>query len=700
MKLTHLIRAALAALSLPLILQANDPAADRIRENLALGDYAAAEKAGNVKGAALTDNVRVLRSYARLASALQAEAAATGTRLGATTARLDLFDFENTRLDFPTQPVWASGQRTAVKRVSRTALKLTVPAPMFIAEDSQPDNSWNPFSRFEGPFKLGDVDSSKLPGQPVASFVNTTRRTQYIRFRPLDDYDYDGSDRLNALGYLFINRALATPGYTANTPDYFPVNRLDYTVVLFHDGAGFDFVSWVRSTYTRDLFVILQPGQVLTVFPRRDRWNSLDIVSLPLGVSVHNGVYPEKLLPRLAATAHSSDVFTRMAGLVRSAIDPSITDLTAVKPGHRLELSGEESISCFPTLIEDADRQAWLGALKLAKAASQLPVAYDLGLPIGGTRLFDGTRDLIDILNQNPNLLKLGRMSASARVALGALILDAIGHLERAADLGVASRDPRADADYLFSASLTEDTMPRFTLGAGNTIALAPSYSRNALQITNAAFVDRTLSLKIAPSNAVLRFYGHLSVHSRAVGSTETNTLGPLWFYGWGKYLEAYSDSVMVENGGDYVSLVLPARTVLILGGGDDYIESQAGTQFEVNPLVLSPTSLPTGVSLSTTPLKNSTDELKANLAEWREAMAPAGRLLKESALGEAARFSAAPLFSKTPVVLRDRLPQFMRVDDEVKLKPGTSSPLLFQSGLLLNVTVPNWEAFVTDRSF
>ena len=80
-----------------------DTVTDAIRAQLAVGDYAAALKAGDVKGTALTDDVRVLRSYARLASAIETEGEAAAKRLGATQAKLDLFDTEASAVSVPQQ---------------------------------------------------------------------------------------------------------------------------------------------------------------------------------------------------------------------------------------------------------------------------------------------------------------------------------------------------------------------------------------------------------------------------------------------------------------------------------------------------------------------------------------------------------------------------------------------------------------------
>lgn len=170
MKLHHRIKSIIAAFALPLAANAADVTADSIRSFLATGDYAAAEKAGNVKGALLTDDVRVLRSYARLASAVQTEAAATGKQLGTTNARLDLFDSENTEFKFPNAISWAAAKKTNVKRVSRTRLKVSVPAASYVNSGMTSEETWNPF------YYLGNLDY---------------RYTEYVPDAGLDDFDPD-----------------------------------------------------------------------------------------------------------------------------------------------------------------------------------------------------------------------------------------------------------------------------------------------------------------------------------------------------------------------------------------------------------------------------------------------------------------------------------------------------------------------------
>lgn len=716
MKLHHRIKTLLAALALPLAVNAADATADSIRALLATGDYAAAERAGNVKGALLTDDVRVLRSYARLASAVQTEAAATGKQLGATTAQLDLFDAENTEFKFPNAISWANAKKTNLKRVSRTRVKVSVPAASYVNSGMTSEETWNPFfflgnldqelNEYVPDAGLDDFETDILADQPVISFSNTTARTQILRFAP--SYDTTGSRRNP---YIFINRSLSAFSYNSN-PDSGPANRLDYTTLLFSNGSDFDFAGLTRSTYTRDHFIVLAPSDVLTIFPRRNSSQALDVVSLPKGVAIYNGVYPSEILPKLAASANTSDVYTRLANLVKVAVDPTIADLAAVKAGHKIELGGEESISCFPTIIEDADRLAWLGTLKLLKAVSQLPTAYDLSLRIGGTSLFDDSLDLINVLSSNPKLLKLGTMAAAGRTALGTLLSQAITDLESAADKGVAARDPRLDADYLFSAAITQESSVQFSVDPKDkTITVAPSYSWNALRITNSSQNTVELRLNRSEASNATQGYGYLSIRTRKMGSTQDNSNGKLSLY-WGadyfgvdSYYEFQADESVSFNGdGSALQISLPPRTILEIGGWEyDEFETSDGSQFAVAGLSLIPEAVPALVTVSVTSLNNNTQSLKDDLAKLRQALTAQGVALSDGdngILGASAKFSAAPLFGKTPVVIRDRLPQFIRQDGDIKIKPNSSGPLLNQSGLFFNVDIPTWESFISEETF
>ena len=727
MKLHHRIKSIIAAFALPLAVNAADVTADSIRSFLATGDYAAAEKAGNVKGALLTDDVRVLRSYARLASAVQTEAAATGKQLGTTIARLDLFDSENTEFKFPNAISWAPAEKTNLKRVSRTRLKVSVPAASYVNSGMTSEEKWNPFY-YLGDYEfmytgnsdvpdagLDDFDPVILEDQTVISFSNTTARSQVLRFAP--SYDYTTGTGRDP--YIFINRELSKITY-----NFYELNRIDYTTLLFSKGSDFDFTGWTNSTYTRDNFIVLAPGDVLTIFLRRDSRQALDVVSLPVGVTVYNGVYPSEILPKLAASANTSVVYTRLANLVKVAVDPTIADLAAVKAGHKIQLGGEESISCFPTIIEHADRLAWLGTLKLVKAASQLPTAYDLALPIGGTKLFDDSLDFINVLKDNPKLLKLGTMTAAGRTALGTLLSQAITDLESAADKGVVARDPLLNADYLFSGAITESTADfvMFSVDSDNkTLTLAPSHSRNTLKITNSSqnSVNLRLNRNRTKASAATQGYGNVLIRTRTIGSTQENSYGRVWLYWNSDYLEAGSDydfqedSVSIYRDGTALQISLPARTILELGSTEDddnssYIETSSGSQFEMAGLTLIPDPDPALVdpalvTFTTTPSITDTQSLKDDLSKLREALTAQGVVLNDSddrVFGPSAKFSAAPLFAKTPVVIRDRLPQFIFQDGDIKIKPNSSGPLFNQSGLFFGVDIPTWESFILEETF
>jgi len=690
---------ALTALICPSLVA--DTVTDAIRAKLAIGDYPAALKAGDVKGAALTDDVRVLRSYARLASVVEAEAAAAGKRLGATQAKLDLFDTEASAFAFPQQITWANCQRASVFQVSRTRVRFTVPSYLERSQNVFEYGGDNQYSR-----QLDQMDPAELEGSVMVSFVNNSSRPQVLRIkRTLYLYGaYPGA--------FFINGEEVLPWTGDFSMRYF-------TYLPSSEGASYDFAALLQYINTNDSFVPLAPGAVLTVYPYPSyttERNSLDVVSLPKDVTVYNGKYPQVMHSKLAATTSSTELFTTLGNLTKNAIDPTITDLLAVKAAHSLTLTSEESLSCVPTIIEQADRKAWLGLVKLLKAAGQLNTAYNLALPVGGTQLFDGSLDLLDVLTRNPNLLKLGTMPAKTRTTLLTLLGEAVTHLDEAANLGLVARDPLPTAEYLFSqlADVDQDYIQFGTTSANGArgISFAQSSSRNQLVIENKSDIDQTLTFTLDDADTSEGFYGSFPTSTASNSGEKSDSR--FWFNAGDQdefnnlMVEGYSNLGELNWNSAGLSVTLPAYSTVTLGGGaddwnddwSDYISFDSGEQFDAGKVRLTlQGSLPSGVTFSVTTPLTRTQSFKDELAILRQYLTATGVALDKPLLGQNAKVSLAPLFAAKPVVLRDQFTLIRDDQNQIIFKPGTSNKLL-QSGLLIGVEVPDWEKFLLELNF
>lgn len=690
---------ALAALLCPALVA--DNVTDAIRAQLAIGDYAAALKAGDVKGTALTDDVRVLRSYARLAAAVEAEAEGSGKRLGATQAKLDLFDTQSSAISFPKQVTWADCRSANVKQLSRTRIRFT------------PNRLYNNYSFIESFFNDWDTGRSKdlnqinpadLQDSPMISFRNNSSKTQALSIN--DYYYYDDGYRTALL--LFINGKASESRFLSGTALPFRIIESPLSKSDYYNSAGY---LNLYLNYERNAIIFLEPGDTLTIYINpRARDNTIDI-SLPTGgVTIHNGKYPEVSHSILASKASSAEAFTALGNLTKNAIDSSIADLLAVKTGHSLTLTGEESISCFSTVIEEADRKAWVGVLKLIKAASQLNTAYNLAAPIGGTQLFDGSLNLLNILNNNPDFLKLGTMPAKTRAALLTLIGEAITQLEQAADLGLITRDRLPTAEYLFNDSQHDQDNIKFTKTSTNGISLSNSFSRNKLIIQNTSRNDQELTFNLDPAGSSYdQFYGYFTTSTTFLGTSDV-AQDEFWF---SSYLDesgvirvsGSSNSGTLNCDSQSLRVTVPARSSVMLGAdaeySSNYLYIYSSKQFEVGKLGFSlQGSLPSGVTLSVTPDLTNTQYLKEKLNLARQALTATGAALDQPLLGENPKVSLAPLFAAKPVVLRDQLPKFVESQGQIQIKAGTSANLVTKSGLLLGVVVPSWEEFIQDQGW
>ncbi|NDC74737.1 hypothetical protein EBZ70_05480 [bacterium] len=658
-----------------------DTVTDAIRAQLAVGDYAAALKAGDVKGTALTDDVRVLRSYARLASAIETEGEAAAKRLGATQAKLDLFDTEASAVSVPQQITWSDCRRATVKQLSRTRYRF------------KPQYFYNyPEIRNEGgiPYNLNEVDPDILKGSLIVSFLNNSASTKSIKLS-LDlwsSYEESGNGNwfFYTNGKIFSREQLLTQ--TASFPEWLANNG------YFSSGTN----------------ISIESGAVLSVVYRRNMnsYDSLE-VTVPTGVTVYNGKYPSAFRFKLANIASSTELFTALGNLTKNAIDASVTDLVAVKTGHSLTLSSEESISCISTIIEDADRKVWVGALKLLKAAGQFNTAYNLAVPVGGTQLFDGSLNLLKVINQNPDLLKLGTMPAKTRTALLTLLTEALDQLDQAAALGLVARDRQPAAEYLFNGDDNADNI-KFATPTAKSFSMSNSNSKNKLLIRNTSGTEQSLTFTLNVPATYNSLYGYLATSTVNTGTGES-TPDSLWFYTdatnyeEGRLrVEGYSDNGTLSWDSEGLRITVPPGATVTLGAGDSYesyLNIDTGEQFNVGTLTLTLNgNLPSGVKLSVTALQTNTQRLKDTLTQARAALSTAGFSINEPLLGDNAKVTLAPLFAAKPVVLRDQLPTLVETDGKIRVKPNTSSNLVTKSGLLLGVPITNWEDFIQEPSY
>ena len=668
-----------------------DTVTDAIRAQLAVGDYAAALKAGDVKGTALTDDVRVLRSYARLASAIETEAEAAAKRLGATQAKLDLFDTEASAVSVPQQIAWSDCRRATVKQLSRARYRFTpqyfynypeIPSAEYY--DYQTGNSY-----YGIPKNLNEVDPDTLNGSLIVSFLNNSasKKTIKLNYNLLNGYRYD------VRWTIYVNGKQVSRDQLLDENASFPKWL----------AAGFEnYYSTLGGTS-----ISIDPGAVLSVVYRRamNSYESLE-VSVPTGVAVYNGKYPSAFRSKLASTATSTELFTALGNLTKNAIDASVTDLVAVKTGHRLMLSSEESISCISTIIEDADRKAWIGALKLLKAAGQFNTAYNLAVPVGGTQLFDGSLNLLKVINQNPNLLKLGTMPAKTRTALLTLLTEALDQLDQAADLGLVARDRQPAAEYMFNGDDNADNI-KFATPTAKSFSMSNSNSKNTLLIRNTSETEQSLTFTLNVPATYNSLGGSLATITTYAGTGES-TPDRLWFYTRSDmgYLtvEGGSDNGTLSWDSEGLRITVPPGATVTLGAGESwesYLYIDTGEQFNFGTLTLTLNgNLPSGVKLSVTALQTNTQRLKDTLTQARAALSTAGFSINEPLLGDNAKVTLAPLFAAKPVVLRDQLPTLVETDSEIQVKPNTSTNLVTKSGLLLGVPVPYWEDFIQELSY
>lgn len=664
-----------------------DTVTDAIRAQLAVGDYAAALKAGDVKGTALTDDVRVLRSYARLASAIETEGEAAAKRLGATQAKLDLFDTEASAVTLPQQIAWSVCRRATVKQLSRTNLRFT---PQYFYNYPE-----IPFLNYYAPPEnLNEVDPDILKGSLIVSFLNNSASKKTIK-----------------LGYNLLNNYNSYQSWFvyANGQQVSSDQLIDENV---------SFSKWFAARYYNDsdpfysstlggTSISIDPGAVLSVVYRREM-NSNDSleVTVPTGVTVYNGQYPSAFRSKLASTASSTELFTALGNLTKNAIDASVTDLVAVKTGHSLTLSSEESISCISTIIEDADRKAWVGALKLLKAAGQFNTAYNLAVPVGGTQLFDGSLNLLKVINLNPNLLKLGTMPAKTRTALLTLLTEALDQLDQAAALGLVARDRQPAAEYLFNGDDNAENI-KFATPTAKSFSMSNSNSKNKLLISNTSGTEQSLTFTLNVPATYNSLGGSLATITTYTGTGES-TPDFLWFYtrsDMGYFaVEGGSNNGTLSWDSEGLRITVPAGATVTLGAGDSwesYLYIDTGEQFNVGTLALTLNgNLPSGVKLSVTALQTKTQRLKDDLTNARAALSTAGLSINEPLLGDNAKVTLAPLFAAKPVVLRDQLPTLVETDGKIRVKPNTSSNLVTKSGLLLGVPVLYWEDFIQEPSY
>jgi hypothetical protein len=430
-------------------------------------------------------------------------------------------------------------------------------------------------------------------------------------------------------------------------------------------------------------------------------------VTVPTGVTVYNGKYPSAIRFKLANTASSTELFTALGNLTKNAIDASVTDLVAVKTGHSLTLSSEESISCISTIIEDADRKAWVGALKLLKAAGQFNTAYNLAVPVGGTQLFDGSLNLLKVINQNPNLLKLGTMPATTRTALLTLLTEALDQLDQAAALGLVARDRQPAADYLFNNNVNDDDNIKFATPTAKSFSMSNSNSRNKLLIKNTSGTEQSLTFTLNVPATYNRLYGYLATSTVYTGTGES-TQDSLWFSARSDLdyftVEGGSNNGTLSWDSEGLRITVPPGATVTLGAGDSwesYLYIDTGEQFNVGTLTLTLNgNLPSGVKLSVTALQTNTQRLKDTLTQARAALSTAGFSINEPLLGDNAKVTLAPLFAAKPVVLRDQLPTLVETDGKIRVKPNTSSNLVTKSGLLIGVPITNWEDFIQEPSY
>ena len=659
-----------------------DTVTDAIRAQLAVGDYAAALKAGDVKGTALTDDVRVLRSYARLASAIETEGEAAAKRLGATQAKLDLFDTEASAVSVPQQITWSDCRRATVKQLSRNRYRFT------------PQYFYNyPEIRNEGgiPYNFNKVDPDILNGSLIVSFLNNSasKKTIKLNYNLLSPYDYYQSWFIYANGQQVSEDQLLNEN--ASFPKWLAVNSTE------------SFLSNLDGTS-----ISIDPGAVLSVVYRREMgyYKSSLEVSVPTGVAVYNGKYPSAFRSKLASTATSTELFTALGNLTKNAIDASVTDLVAVKTGHSLTLSSEESISCISTIIEDADRKAWVGALKLLKAAGQFNTAYNLAVPVGGTQLFDGSLNLLKVINQNPDLLKLGTMPAKTRTALLTLLTEALDQLDQAAALGLVARDRQPAAEYLFNGDDNADNI-KFATPTAKSFSMSNSNSKNNLLIKNTSGTEQSLTFTLNVPATYNRLYGYLATSTVYTGTGES-TQDSLGFSARSDLdyftVEGWSNNGTLSWDSEGLRITVPPGATVTLGAGDSwesYLYIDTGEQFNVGTLTLTLNgNLPSGVKLSVTALQTNTQRLKDTLTQARAALSTAGFSINEPLLGDNAKVTLAPLFAAKPVVLRDQLPTLVETDGKIRVKPNTSSNLVTKSGLLIGVPITNWEDFIQEPSF
>jgi hypothetical protein len=657
-----------------------DTVTDAIRAQLAVGDYAAALKAGDVKGTALTDDVRVLRSYARLASAIETEGEAAAKRLGATQAKLDLFDTEASAVSIPQQIAWSDCRRATVKQLSRTRYRFT---PQYFYNYPEIRNFG------DIPHNLNEVDPDILKGSLIVSFLNNSASTKSIKLSLNLGSNYEQSGNENWFFYIngkiFSRKQLLTQ--TASFPEWLANN------VYFSSGTN----------------ISIEPGAVLSVVYRPNSYGSLE-VSVPTGVTVYNGKYPSAFRFKLASTATSTELFTTMGNLTKNAIDASITDLASVKTGHRLTLSAEESISCISTIIEDADRKAWVATLKLLKATGQFNTAYNLAVPVGGIQLFDGSLNLLKVINQNPNLLKLGTMPATNRTALLTLLTEALDQLDQAAALGLVARDRQTAADYLFNNNVNDDDNIKFATPTAKSFSMSNSNSKNNLLIKNTSGTEQSLTFTLNVPATYNSLSGYLATSTVYTGTGES-TQDSLWFYTdatnyeEGRLrVEGYSDNGTLSWDSEGLRITVPPGATVTLGAGDSYesyLNIYTGEQFNVGTLALTLNgNLPSGVKLSVTALQTNTQRLKDTLKLARDALSAAGVPINEPLLGDNAKVTLAPVFAAKPVVLRDQLPTLVETNGKIRVKPNTSSNLITKSGLLLGVPITNWEDFIQEPNY
>jgi hypothetical protein len=672
-----------------------DTVTDAIRAQLAVGDYAAALKAGNVKGTALTDDVRVLRSYARLASAIETEAEAAAKRLGATQAKLDLFDTEASAVSVPQQIAWSDCRRATVKQLSRARYRFTpqyfynypeIPSAEYY--DYQTGNSY-----YGIPKNLNEVDPDILNGSLIVSFLNNSasKKTIKLNYNLLNGFVYDRK------WMIYVNGKQVSRDQLLDENASFP----KWLGALSDAG---EYLSNLDETS-----ISIDSGAVLSVVYRRGMSSHKSLeVSVPTGVAVYNGKYPSAFRSKLASTATSTELFTTLGNLTKNAIDASVTDLVAVKTGHRLMLSSEESISCISTIIEDADRKAWIGALKLLKAAGQFNTAYNLAVPVGGTQLFDGSLNLLKVINQNPNLLKLGTMPAKTRTALLTLLTEALDQLDQAAALGLVARDRQPAAEYLFNND--DDESIKFATPTAKSFSMSNSNSKNNLLIKNTSGTEQSLTFTLNVPATYNSLYGYLATSTVYTGTGES-TQDSLWFYTdatnyeEGRLrVEGYSDNGALSWDSEGLRITVPPGATVTLGAGDSYesyLNIDTGEQFNVGTLALTLNgNLPSGVKLSVTALQTNTQRLKDTLKLARDALSAAGVPINEPLLGDNAKVALAPLFAAKPVVLRDQLPTLVETNGKIRVKPNTSSNLITKSGLLLGVPITNWEDFIQEPNY